>query len=208
MVEHLSNNLQSIGTGVFPGCMLVTIASLQRARAVQNNRMTTCREEGQRFNTIRIQSEHTADIKLYAATAPVSSPESLILCAFNYPWGAKRCSHHSVQVLEHKRRYTEFLHPHISDIKKERPVNRLLHPWPHQLFLSLSARAVNLLTGVHVSWGISPGPAGLTFLTQACNTVQGDTVELSCTLGSQLISPHGNNNINPSWYCYCYKHLS
>lgn len=45
MVEHISNNLQSIGTGVlFSVCTLVTIASLQRAASVQNNRLTMQRE--------------------------------------------------------------------------------------------------------------------------------------------------------------------
>lgn len=62
-------------------------------------------------------------------------------------------------------------------MKQKGRCSGLLHPWPHQLFLSPSSRAVNLLTGAHVSWGISPGPAGLTFLTQACNTAHGDTVK-------------------------------
>lgn len=59
--------------------MLVTIASLQRPRAVQNNRLTACRREGQRFNRIHCHAEHTNDVYSKQQMLQAEAPRALLL---------------------------------------------------------------------------------------------------------------------------------
>lgn len=99
---------------------LVTIASLQRGQTALNNRLVICFQE--------------------LSSLPAWSPDSVNICAFNYLWGAKPCSHHLVQVLQHEMRFAEFLHATISSGKKKQKTE-LLISWQVSMLAEESTQA-------------------------------------------------------------------
>lgn len=76
---------------------LVTLASLQRVTAVQNNSLST-----HRCNKILCRDKHSTYSDSLAATVwETEPPKSLMPCAFNYLWGENHRRQHLVQVWEH-----------------------------------------------------------------------------------------------------------
>lgn len=76
IAEHKKKKQSSIHTVSYSVCILVTIKSLQRAGAVQNNRLTACREERQRFIEIHCHAKYTADIHS-SSNCSVLNPQEL-----------------------------------------------------------------------------------------------------------------------------------